>query len=108
MRCTTIAWHILATVLISFAFTCPVSAQAPKDKAAPDTTPPAVAPAQPAADANRPASAEFQRLMEEWKTVLKDLRKLKVEYQTAALADQAKIQQQWIDLVEKGNKTVEA
>ena len=70
------------------------------------TTPPAAA--APAANANRPAAAEYQRLLEEWKTVLKDLRKLKVQYQSAALADQANIQTEWNDLVEKGNETVAA
>ena len=61
-----------------------------------------------AANANRPAAAEFQRVLEEWKTVLKDLRKLKVQYQSAALADQANIQQKWKDLVDKGNEKVAA
>jgi cyclophilin family peptidyl-prolyl cis-trans isomerase len=54
------------------------------------------------------ADAEYQRLMEEWKTVLKDLRKLKLQYQSAALADQAKVQQEWTSLVDKGNETVAA
>ena len=40
--------------------------------------------------------------------MLKDLRKLKLQFQTAALADQAKIQIEWDGLVEKGNKTVAA
>jgi cyclophilin family peptidyl-prolyl cis-trans isomerase len=75
-------------------------AQAPPDQA-PATTPAAAVP-----DPNRPAAAEYQRLLEDWKTVLKDLRKLKVQYQSAALADQAKIQQQWTDLVAKGSETV--
>src|SRR5581483_6555967 len=61
----------------------------------PPTTPPTAA---PAADAARPAAAEYQKVLEDWKTVLKDLRKLKLQYQSAALADQAKIQQDWKDL----------
>src|SRR5437762_8464072 len=84
-------------------------AKAPASDQAPPTTPPVAAapPAAPAAaDANRPAAAEYQRLMEEWKTVLKDLRKLKLQYQSAALADQAKIQQEWTALIDKGNQTV--
>jgi len=78
-------------------------AQAP-DAKAPPTTPPAAA--APAASANKPGAAEFQRVLEEWKTLLKDLRNLKVQYQSAALADQAIIQQKWKDQVEKGNEKV--
>src|SRR5262245_52686325 len=75
---------------------------------APDQPPPPSpggAPAAAAAPANRPAAAEYQRLMEDWKAVLKDLRKLKLQYQTAALADQAKIQTEWTALIDKGNQT---
>src|SRR5438105_521910 len=79
-----------------------VWAQAPAEKA-PPTTPPAAA---PAANPNRPGAAEYQGVLEEWKTLLKELRNLKVQYQSAALADQAIIQQKWKDLVEKGNETV--
>src|SRR4029079_14722579 len=92
------------------SFTPEIFAQPAKDKA-PDQPPPTSpegAKATPAAPANRPAAAEYQRITEDWKTVLKDLRKLKVQYQTAALADQAKIQTEWTDLVEKGNQTVVA
>src|SRR5262245_1904056 len=71
---------------------------------APPTAAPAAAPA--AADANRTAAAEYQKVMEDWKSVLKDLRKLKLQYQSAALADQAKIQQDWKALVDKGNEIV--
>src|SRR5947208_1141338 len=81
-----------------------------KDKAAdqpPPTSPEGAKAAAPAA-AKGPAAAEYQRLMEEWKTVLKDLRKLKLQFQTAALADQAKIQTEWTALIDKGNETVAA
>ena len=61
----------------------------PAEKAPPSTSPPAPAAAAPAADANRPAAAEYQRLLEEWKTVLKDMRKLKLQYQSGGFADQA-------------------
>src|SRR5206468_6700303 len=71
------------------------------------TIPPAAAPTatlqQPAA---KPAAAEYNRLLDDWKTVLKDMRKLKLQYQSAALADQAKIQQEWTALIDKGNQTV--
>jgi cyclophilin family peptidyl-prolyl cis-trans isomerase len=80
-------------------------AKAPADQP-PPTTPPTAAPAA-AADANRTAAAEYQNAMEDWKTVLKDLRKLKLQFQSAAAAaDQAKIQQEWKGLIDKGNEIV--
>ena len=80
--------------------------QAPTDQA-PPTTPPGSAPTEPkTAKPAGPAAAEYQRLFEDWKTVLKDLRALRVKYQSAALADQANIQQQWTELIAKGNTTV--
>src|SRR4029453_11734000 len=88
-----------------------VEALAQADKAGgdkkPETTPPGAA-AAPAAAAKGPAAAEFDRQFEDWKGILKELRSLKVKYQSAALADQAKIQQEWTALVEKGNKGVGA
>jgi cyclophilin family peptidyl-prolyl cis-trans isomerase len=87
---------------------------APKAKAKkPPTSPPAAAPkadaadAAPPADPNKPASAEYQRLFEEWKTLLKGLRKLKVDYQTADDATQKTILEQWDALVAKGNEIVD-
>src|SRR5687768_14285909 len=71
----------------------PPTTAAPVDPAA------AAAPAPAAANPNRPAAAEFQRLFEEWKNVLKDLRKLKVQYQAAAEGDQPKLKEQWDGLV---------
>jgi len=81
--------------------------ETPKDKAAdqPPPTSPGGEAAAPAAP-NRPAAAEYQKAMEDWKTVLKDMRKLKLQFQTAALADQAKIQLEWEALISKGNQTV--
>lgn len=88
----------------------PAIKAAPAKKAAdqpPPTIPPAGAPAAAAQPpAAKPAAAEYNRLLEDWKTVLKDLRKLKLQYQSAALADQAKIQQEWTALIDKGNQTV--
>jgi cyclophilin family peptidyl-prolyl cis-trans isomerase len=80
------------------------SAEKASEPKAPPTTPPAAA--APADNANKPATAEFQRVLDEWKSLLKDLRNLKVQYQSAALADQAKIQEKWKELVEKGNEKV--
>jgi cyclophilin family peptidyl-prolyl cis-trans isomerase len=81
-------------------------AQAPAEK--PTTSPPAAAaqPAVPAIDSNRPKSAEYQRIFEDWKATITELRRLKVQYQSAPEADQANIQQQWKELVAKGEKTV--
>jgi cyclophilin family peptidyl-prolyl cis-trans isomerase len=94
--------------LSTAAFAQAPDAKAPEAKApdakAPPTTPPGAA--APAANANKPAAAEFQRALDDWKSLLKDLRNLKVQYQSAALADQAIIQQKWKDLVEKGNEKV--
>src|SRR5262245_29149825 len=104
MRLIRTAFLVLGVVGV---LVLPVPAISQEQKAkAPDTTPPAAA--APAANANRPAATEYQRLMDEWKTTLADLRKLKVQYQTAALADQARIQQEWQTFVDKGNQTVTA
>jgi len=80
---------------------------APQEPAAASQTPPAPGTAPPASPPGG-AAAEFQRLFEDWKTVLKDLRQLKVRYQSAALAEQAQIQQQWNDLIAKGNELIDA
>jgi cyclophilin family peptidyl-prolyl cis-trans isomerase len=103
MRFTVQSWHIAAMFFFSMALIAGAVAQAQADKA-PDTTPPGAAAAAP----KGPAAAEFERQFEDWKAILKELRRLKVQYQSAALADQAKIQTEWTTLVEKGNKTVEA
>src|SRR6267142_1099237 len=110
MRSKLRRWQILATVFFGSAIRSAALAQAPKGKVpAPEKAPPttSAAPAA-AADPNRPAATEYQRLLEEWKTILKDLRKLKLQYQSSALADQANAQQEWTSLVEKGNQTVAA
>ena len=112
-------WSILTAALA--ALFIPAAALAQTDKAkpkaaektksadtAPPTSPNTATPAAPAADAKRPAADEYAKLMEEWKTILKDLRKLKVQYSTGALAEQAEVQKQWTALVEKGNQTVMA
>jgi len=85
---------------------------AEKAKSAADQPPPTAPPAgaqaaaTTATDSNRPAAAAYLKVMEDWKAVLKDLRKLKLQYQSAAAADQANIQQEWKSLVEKGNEIV--
>jgi cyclophilin family peptidyl-prolyl cis-trans isomerase len=103
---------VLCLLMVFFVgwTTLSVWSQEAKDKA-PDQPPPTSpdgAKTAPPAPANRPAAAEYQRLLEDWKTVLKDMRKLKIQFQTAALADQAKIQTEWTALIDKGNQTVAA
>lgn len=106
-----VRFEALCLVVMMFVLVAaPVGAQTATEKA-PDQPPPTTpggAPAAAPAAANRPAAAEYQKVFEDWKAVLKDLRKLKLQYQTAALADQAKIQLEWNGLVEKGNQTVAA
>jgi cyclophilin family peptidyl-prolyl cis-trans isomerase len=120
MRVTARRW--LSPALVVFVFGVNSAAWA-QEKAAqpPPVTPPTAVPAAqnpavPAApsapatvgEAKGPAATEYLRLFEDWKAILKDLRRLKVLYQSAALADQAKIQQEWEAQVEKGNQTVKA
>src|SRR6478672_2314398 len=81
--------------------------KAPSTKA-PAAKAPATTEATPAADTNRPAAAEYQRLLEDWKTILKDMRKLKLQYQSGGFADQAEAQKGWTALVDKGNEAVAA
>ena len=84
------------------------SGQEPAEKAKADppappaTTPPAATPAA----ANRPAAGEFAKVFDEWKTILKDLRALKLRYQSADEAGKTTIQEQWNALVTKGNVTL--
>lgn len=56
----------------------------------------------PAAGAGE-AKARFEKLNEEWKTILKDLRKLKVTYETAKEEEADQLEQQWQELIAKGN-----
>jgi cyclophilin family peptidyl-prolyl cis-trans isomerase len=74
-------------------------------KGADAESPPAEAdkPATPI-DPSKPAAAEYARLFEEWKSLLKDLRKLKAQYQSADEAGQKTINEQWNQLVTKGNE----
>jgi cyclophilin family peptidyl-prolyl cis-trans isomerase len=67
----------------------------------PTTTPP-MAEAAPA-DPSAPARAAYEKVFEEWKKVLKDLRTLKVQFQSAPEADHPKLTEQWNALIAKGN-----
>jgi cyclophilin family peptidyl-prolyl cis-trans isomerase len=68
--------------------------------AKPATSPPA---AEAPADASQPAKAAYLKQLDEWKTVLKDMRTLKVKFQSAPEAEHAKLEEQWNALVVKGN-----
>ena len=111
---------ILAACLTPVAFAQQATPKA-KAKAAPATTPPATkaapgtaAPATkakpattpPALDvpdvASQPARAAYDKAFEEWKTELKDLRTLKVQFQSAPEADHPKLTEQWEGLMAKG------
>jgi cyclophilin family peptidyl-prolyl cis-trans isomerase len=111
MRLTVLKFGLAAVYSVAIMMLAGAVALAQADKSGgdkkPETTPPGAA-AAPAAAAKGPAAAEFNRQFEDWKGILKELRSLKVKYQSAALADQAKIQQEWTALVEKGNKAVES
>lgn len=72
------------------------------DPERPPTTPPASAEPAPAAD--KPAAAEFAKVYEEWKTLLKDLRRLTVQYQTSAAAERENILKQRNEALAHGNE----
>ena len=67
----------------------------------PPTTPPASDEPAPAAD--KPAAAEFAKVYEEWKTLLKDLRRLTVQYQTSAAAERENILKLRNEALARGN-----
>jgi len=73
---------------------------------APGTVPPATTPPAVAAPPAGPAAAEYLKTFEDWKTILKDLRKLKIQYQSADAANQKPLEDQWAALVTKGNATL--
>src|SRR5262245_19526461 len=50
------------------------------------------------------ARAAFDADIEKWKQLLKDLRKTKLDFNSAPEADAAKFQQQWTDLVVQGRQ----
>ena len=54
------------------------------------------------------ARAAFDADIEKWKQLLKDMRKLKQDYNTAAEADAPNFQQQWTDLIAQGRKMIPA
>jgi cyclophilin family peptidyl-prolyl cis-trans isomerase len=91
----------LTAAIVTFFVACAAS-RAQDDPAKPATTPPA-AEAKPA-DPNKPLAAEFNKQLNEWKAVLKELRQLKVKYQSAPDSEKAQISEQWDALMVKGNE----
>jgi cyclophilin family peptidyl-prolyl cis-trans isomerase len=67
----------------------------------PPATPPA--PAEKPADPNKPAAAAYAKSFGDWETLLKDLRQLKVQYQSAPEAEHKKMEGEWTALIAKGN-----
>ncbi len=90
-------WYL--TLLALSVTTAPVLAQ--DDPAKPATEPPV--PAAKPADPNKPAAAEFNKALDEWKGVLKELRQLKVKFQSASEAEKQTLSDQWTAAVAKGN-----
>jgi cyclophilin family peptidyl-prolyl cis-trans isomerase len=98
-----------SALLIVLPLTMVRSSSAQEADKAPPVTPPGATPnVEPPAASKGPAATEFNRQFEDWKALLKELRRLKVQYQSAALADQAKIQEEWKGQVEKGNTILAA
>ncbi|HUE72408.1 MAG TPA: peptidylprolyl isomerase [Pirellulaceae bacterium] len=54
------------------------------------------------------ARAAFDANIEKWKQILKDLRKVKLDYQTAGDEDIPKLQEQWAGLIAQGHQMLPA
>jgi hypothetical protein len=89
----------LATLLLVALTAIPAEAQ--DDPPKPATAPPT--PEAKPADPNKPLAAAFNQQLDEWKEVLKELRALKLKYQSASEDERAQIGDQWDALMVKGN-----
>jgi cyclophilin family peptidyl-prolyl cis-trans isomerase len=107
MRQKSSAFNVLITLVVASLAYAAAAQEKAQDKAdkAPPTTPPAAT--EPAA-AKSPAAAEYERLFEDWKAAIKELRRLKVQFQSAAVAEQEQIKKDWQAQVEKGNELIKA
>jgi cyclophilin family peptidyl-prolyl cis-trans isomerase len=94
-------WFFGLVLALPLALACTSRAFAQVAPAKPPTTPPPAA--EKPADPNKPAAAAFNKLFGDWKTLIKDLRQVKVKYQTAPEADHAKLTDEWNALLAKGN-----
>jgi len=95
-------WFSCLILSLPLGLAVTVSAVAQDDPKKPATTPPPAA--EKPADPNKPAAAAFNKLFGDWKTLIKDLRQVKVKYQSAPEADHPKLTDEWNALVAKGNE----
>ena len=96
---------VLSGLLLAGMLMAPASGQdeAKEKGAEPKGEKAAAAPAESSG-----ARAVFDANIEKWKQLLKDLRKVKLEFQTAPEADIPKFQQQWTDLIAQGRQMLPA
>lgn len=78
------------------------SPAAPADAGKPDAAKPDAAKTDSEPAVASAAVKDYETKLNEWKAVLKDLRALKIRYQTAPESETAEIQQKWNELVAKG------
>lgn len=97
-------WFTCLALALALGLADSTSASAQDDPKKPATTPPPAV--EKPADPNKPAAAAFNKLFGEWKTLIKDLRQVKVKYQSAPEADHPKLTDEWNALVAKGNETL--
>ncbi len=83
-------------------------AEAPATEAPAAETAPAETPAAPAISPEEAdkAKAAYEAKVEEWRNVLKDLRKLKTQFSVAGPEERPVFDSQWNALIAKGNKIV--
>ncbi len=62
----------------------------------------AMAKETPAPSRLGPASAEFQRVLDDWKTLVGELGALRAKYRTASKEERPEMEKQWKELLEKG------
>jgi cyclophilin family peptidyl-prolyl cis-trans isomerase len=94
-------WFLSLLLVLPLGFAVS-SVRAQDETKKPATTPPPAA--EKPEDPNKPAANAFNKLFGEWKTLIKDLRQVKIKYQTASEADHAKLTDEWNALVAKGNE----
>ena len=109
------------SLAVMFAWSAVAAGQEPAGKKTSAKTPPTAKAAKEAVPAKQNAEAlktekveipapatgaraNFDKLMEDWKTLLKDLRELRTEFQAASEADQKKQKEQFAALIAKGSQ----
>lgn len=76
----------------------PAKKAADPAKSAPEAAKPAAAAA--------PAGSDFDTVLSRWKTVIEDLRKLKLKYAVAQTGERDALDKQWAELITQGNALV--